>query len=194
MTSRGPGHRLAIRNIDVENVVFLEESEDVVGRVECDLAGESIWQDSHPNRDGSDNDCPVLDVFDVLDVLVLAVFLVLALLDPAETDKVDGRMLDVSLVEEFNTLGTNVSPQIAARREGHARTSERMVSHRSFLAELVMLGGNWAKLHVTMCLWPRGRFRDIRRSPEDQLGTGTILAGETGMVTVGLELGDIVGR
>jgi hypothetical protein len=93
--------------------VFLEESEDVVGRVECDLAGESIWQDSHPNRDGSDNDCPVLDVFDVLDVLVLA------LLDPAETDKVDGRMLDVSPVEVFNTVGTNVSPQIAARREGH---------------------------------------------------------------------------
>ncbi len=88
--------------------------------MECDLAGESIWQGSHPNRDGSDNDCPVLDVLVLLVVLlVLVVFLVLVLLDPAETDKVDGRMLDVSLVEEFNTRGTNVSSQIAVLREGH---------------------------------------------------------------------------
>jgi hypothetical protein len=28
-------------------------------------------------------------------------------------------MLDVSLVKEFNNLGTNVSPQIAALQEGH---------------------------------------------------------------------------
>jgi hypothetical protein len=40
----------------------------------------------------------------------------LVLLNPAETNKVDARILDVSLVEEFNNLGTNVSPQIAALR------------------------------------------------------------------------------
>jgi hypothetical protein len=96
--------------------VLLEEIEDVVGRMECDLAGESIGQDSHPNRDGSGNDCPVrddldIDILDILDILVL--------LNPAETNKVDGRKLDVSLVDEFNNLGTNVSPQIAALREGH---------------------------------------------------------------------------
>ncbi len=33
-------------------------------------------------------------------------------------------MLDVSLVEEFNNLGTNVSPQIAALREGHEPENE----------------------------------------------------------------------
>ena len=124
-TTEAPGHRLMVRNIDVGNAVLLEEIEDVVGRFECDLAGESIGQDSHPNRDGSGNDCPVrgdLDV-NILDVLIILIVLVLldilVLLNPAETNKVDGRMLDVSLVEELNNLGTNVSPQIAALREGH---------------------------------------------------------------------------
>ena len=115
----------------------LEEIKNVVGRMECDLAGESIGQDSDPNRDGSGNDCPVrgdLDV-DILKVIaILVVFVVLAvptvlvalvaldvivLLNPTETNKVDGRMPDVSLVEEFNNLGTNVSPQIAEPQEGH---------------------------------------------------------------------------
>lgn len=119
-----PGHRLTVRNIDVGNAVLLEKIEDMVGRVERDLAGESIGQDSHPNRDGSDNDCPIrgdldVDVFDVLVIPVAPVILDVLVLSPAETNKVDGRMLDVSLVEEFNNLGTNVSPQIAALREGH---------------------------------------------------------------------------
>ena len=53
--------------------------------------------------------CPVrgdfdVDVFDALIILVLLDGLVL--FNPAETNKVDGRMLDVSLVEEFNNLGT----------------------------------------------------------------------------------------
>ena len=94
--------------------MLLEKIEDVVGRMECDLAGESIGQDSHANRDGSGNDCPVrgdleVDMFGALIVLVIFGVLVdLVLLNPAETNKVDGRMLDVSLVEEFN-LGANVS-------------------------------------------------------------------------------------
>jgi hypothetical protein len=132
-TTEDPDHRLTVRNIDVGNAVIHEESEDVVGRLECDLGGESIEQDSHPNRDGSGNDCPmrgdlgveidfliilavpaIFAIFAVLDVLD-----VLVLLNPAETNKVDGRMADLSLVEEFNNLGTNVSPQIAALREGH---------------------------------------------------------------------------
>ena len=45
-TTEAPGHRLAVCNIDVRNTVLPEEIEDVVGRVECDLAGESIGQDS----------------------------------------------------------------------------------------------------------------------------------------------------
>lgn len=126
-----PGHRLTVCNINVKNIVLLKEIEDVVGRVECDLAGESIGQDSHPNRDGSGNDCPVRSDLDVVILVVLVLFVVLilfvvpvlfdvlALLNPAETNKVDGRMLDVLLVEQFNNLGTNVSPQIVALREGH---------------------------------------------------------------------------
>lgn len=49
--------------------------------------------------------------------------LVLGLLNPAETDKFNGRMLDVSLVEEFNNFGKNISPQIAALREGECHES-----------------------------------------------------------------------
>jgi len=65
---------------------------------------------------GSGNDCPVRGNLDddILDVLV-----VLVLLNPVETNKADGLMLDVSLVEEFYNLGTNVSPQIATLREDH---------------------------------------------------------------------------
>ena len=131
-TSEAPDHQRTVRNIGVENAVLLEEIEDVVGRVECLLAGESIGQDSHPNCDGSGNDSPVrgdldvedVDIFVVLVVLiVLVVFVVLAvlvvLLNSAETNKVSRRMLDVFLVEEFNNLRTNVSPKIAALAEGH---------------------------------------------------------------------------
>ena len=116
--------------------MLLEELEDVVGRVECNLAGESIGQDSHPNHDGSDNDCPIqgdLGV-NVLDVLVILFFMVLdvlvfmdilILLNPSETNKIDRRMLDASLVEESNNLGTNASQsQIAALQEGHEPWSE----------------------------------------------------------------------
>ena len=87
---------------------------------ECDATSlVSIGQDSYPNRDGSGNDFPIrgdLDV-DIFGVLVGVIDLIL--FNSAETNKVDGQMLDVSLVEEFNNLGTNVSPQIAALREGH---------------------------------------------------------------------------
>ena len=123
-TTEDPDHRLTVRNIDVGNAVIREESEDVVGRLECDLAGESIGQDSHPNRDGSGNDCPVRGDLGV-DIDFLIVLAVLVLLNPAETNKVDGRMMDVSLVEEFNNLGTNVNPQIAALREGHEPQNEQ---------------------------------------------------------------------
>jgi hypothetical protein len=107
--------------------VLLEKIEDVVGRVVCDFGGESIGQHSHPNRNGSGNDSAVRVDLDVLDILVglsllllllfLLVSLVLLLLNPAEANEIDGRMLDLSRVEEFNNLGTNVSSQIAARQE-----------------------------------------------------------------------------
>lgn len=56
------------------------------------------------NRNGGSNDL-------VTDVRVLLL--------PAKMREVDGRKLDVSLVEESNGLETNVSPQIATLQEGH---------------------------------------------------------------------------
>ena len=72
-------------------------------RVKNSLAGESVWQDAHPNSDGGG-----------IDSFVLVVLAALLLLEPAETDEVDARTSDVSLVEEYNTLETDVSPQIPA--------------------------------------------------------------------------------
>jgi hypothetical protein len=81
--------------------VLPEKSEDVLRRVKSHLASESVWQNTDPNcnRGGIDSFNPV--------VVILALPL-----GPAETDKVDARVLDVSLVKEFNTLETNLSPQI----------------------------------------------------------------------------------
>lgn len=41
-------------------------------------------------------------------------------------------MLDVSLVEEFNNLGTIVNPQIAALREGHEPENEQWLTDRPY--------------------------------------------------------------
>jgi hypothetical protein len=43
------------------------------------------------------------------DLGVIIILDVLVLLNPAETNKVDGRMLDVLPVEQSNNLGTNSS-------------------------------------------------------------------------------------
>ena len=95
-------HRLTIGDIDIGNAVFLKEIEDVVGRVECDLASESIGQDPHPNGGRSG------DYFFVVTITNLVV--VLFLLNPTETNEIYRRKLDISLVEEVKNLGTNVSP------------------------------------------------------------------------------------
>ena len=127
--------------------MLLEETEDVVGRVECDLAGKSIGQDSNQNRDRSGNNCPIrgdlgvvvvvfviVVVVVVILVIVLVIFIVLVLLDalvllnPTKTNKIDGRMLDVSLVKQFNNLGTNQSTDCSTSKR--SQTLERIVAHR----------------------------------------------------------------
>ena len=55
----------------------------------------------------------------LIDLIDLVSLVLRVLVNPAKADKVHRRMLDVSLVEEFNNLGTNVSPQIATDRAGH---------------------------------------------------------------------------
>ena len=87
--------------------------------MECLLAGESIRQDSHLNRDRSGNDSPIRSDLNVEDVNILVVLVILVLLNPAEANQADRRMLDVFPVEEFNNLGTNASPRSAALREDH---------------------------------------------------------------------------
>ena len=107
-TTEVHGHRLTVCNINVKNTVLLEEIRDVVGRVEWILAGESSRQDSHPDRDSGGDDFPVQGDLGVV------IPVVPVLLNPAETNEVDGRMLDVLLVEQFNNLGTNLSLKIVA--------------------------------------------------------------------------------
>ena len=66
-------------------------------------------------------------VVPVFEVDVGTVPVVPVLLNPAETpetSKAHERMPDVSLVEESKNLEMNVSPQIAAFREGHEPENE----------------------------------------------------------------------
>jgi hypothetical protein len=103
-TSERLGHRFAISHLDVVNVVLLEELEDVLRGLERGVAGGTVWQYSDPDRDATGNCLSVA---------------VRVLLVPPEAGEVDGGMLYLSIVEEFNNLGTNVSPQNATLREGH---------------------------------------------------------------------------
>jgi len=103
--------------------MLLEQSEYVVGRVECYLTGKSVGQDSYPDCDWSGDDGCVRDNLSVFDgfvvviafdtfvaigifgtFVVVSVFDVLFLFNPAKTNKVDRRMPDVSLVQEFDNL------------------------------------------------------------------------------------------
>ena len=108
-TSERLGHRFTIRHVDVVNVVLLEELEDVLRGLERGVAGGTVGQDSDPDRDATGN------------CLSAAVRVLLV---PPEAGEVDGGMLDFSIVEEFNNLGTNVSPQNATLREGHEPSHE----------------------------------------------------------------------
>ncbi len=103
-TSERLGHRLAVGNIDIVNVVLREELEDVIRGVERGVASGTVRQDTDPDR-GTTGNC-----------LAAAV---LSLLLPAETDEVDGGELDLSIVKKSNGLRTNVSPQIATLRVSH---------------------------------------------------------------------------
>jgi hypothetical protein len=103
-TSERVDHRFTIRHIDVVNVVLPEELEDVLRGLKRGVAGGTVGQDSDPDC-YTTGDCPSATVR--------------VLLIPPEASEVNGGMLDFSIVEEFNNLGTNVNPQNATLREGH---------------------------------------------------------------------------
>ena len=103
-TSERLGHRFTIRHVDVVHVVLLEELEDVLRGLERGVAGGTVWQHSDPDRDATGN------------CLSVAVRILLV---PPEAGEVDGGMPDLSIVEEFDNLGANVSPLNATLREGH---------------------------------------------------------------------------
>lgn len=135
------GDRLTISDINTGDAELLEESKDFGGRLMRDRAGESIRQHAYPDRRVGGMAFPILDGLDGWDVVVgevvvlcvvIVVVVVLFLLDllvvllvkPREANQVDGSELNASFVEEFDNLGTNVSSQNAARRDGHAPDHE----------------------------------------------------------------------
>ena len=156
------------------NVVFLEESEDVLGGLERGVAGGTVGQHSDPDRDATGNGHYVA---------------VCALLFPPEAGDVDGGMFDLLIVEEFNNLGTNgQSAECYASRR--SRTSSRIVFQKLFWSSVVV---HFKMLHnARVVLWPRRWRKDIRRRPEDELGAKKSVVAETKVVKVLLELGDIV--
>jgi hypothetical protein len=81
-----------------------EETEDVLRGLERDVAGGAVFLDSDPNSDGTGN-------------LYCAAVRIRLL--PPKADEVDGAERDLSLVEEFANLRTNVSAQHATLLEDH---------------------------------------------------------------------------
>lgn len=78
--------------------MLLEETEDFLGGLERDVAGGGVFLDSDPDSDATDN---------------LGCVAVRTRLLPTEADEIDRGERDLSLVEEFANLRTNVSPQNA---------------------------------------------------------------------------------
>lgn len=103
-TSERLGHQFTIYHVNAMNVMLLEELEDDLRALECGVAGGTVWQHSDPDCDTTGN------------YLSAAICV---LLIPPEAGEVDGGMLDLSIIKEFNDLGMNVSPQNAILREGH---------------------------------------------------------------------------
>ena len=103
-TSKRMSLRLAIGDVDIVNVVLPKELEDVLSGVESSVAVRTVGTDANPDGDMTGNGHGKT---------------VLVLLLPTEANEVDGGVLDLSTVEEFNRLGTNVSPQIATLQESH---------------------------------------------------------------------------
>jgi hypothetical protein len=114
---RGTGEKSDLRftecHLDVVNVVLLEETKDVLRGLERDVAGGGVFLDSDPNGDATGH-------------RIFAA--VRSILFPTKADEVDGGEQDLSLVEAFANLRTNVSPQNYA--SGRSRTLSRIVAHR----------------------------------------------------------------
>jgi hypothetical protein len=96
--------RLAIGDVNIVNAVLLKEVEDVLGGVESGVAVCTVVTHTNPNGDTTGDRLAVT---------------VLSLLLPTEANEVDGGVLDLLIVEDFDRLGTDVSPKIAMLREGH---------------------------------------------------------------------------
>ena len=89
-------------HLDVIDVMLLEETKDVLRGLERDVAGGGVFLNSDPNGDTTGQ-------------YILAA--VRSRFVPTEADEVDGGIQDLSLVEEFANLRTNVSPQNATLLE-----------------------------------------------------------------------------
>jgi hypothetical protein len=111
---RGTGEKSGLRftecHVDVVDDVLLEETEDVLRGLERDVAGGGVFLDSDPNGDATGNRiCAAVRIR----------------LVPTKADEVDGGEQDLSLVEEFANLRTNVSPQNATLLEDHEPCHEQ---------------------------------------------------------------------
>jgi hypothetical protein len=140
--------------------------------------------------------CDVVEVNVVLLLLLLLLLLVLlvvVLLNPGETDKVDGREPNASLIEEFDDLWNECQSHRLLRVENATNLRTNAIP-QTLLAEFVIFG-NGTKLHqTTIGLRPMGRDEFVGGRPVDKLGTATTGTRETGIVKVGLDLGHIMGR
>ena len=101
-TSEKSDFRFTECYLDVVDIVLLEETKDVLRGLERDLAGGSVFLDSDPNGDTTGH-------------YIFAA--VRSRLVPTKADEIDGGEQDLSLVEEFANLRTNISPENATLLE-----------------------------------------------------------------------------
>lgn len=114
-TSEELGLGFAESNFDVDDVVLLEETEDALGGLVRHVAGGGVLLDANPQCDGTEN----LGYSAVRNRPV-----------PSKTDEIDGGERDLSLLEEYADLGTNVSPQNSTLLEDHEPRHELWATGR----------------------------------------------------------------
>jgi len=102
MTGQELGGRLAIGNVDIPDLEFVEEGTDVFGRLVRNGTSESIGQDTDPDgRVSVIRDRAVVDFYRLL-------------VEPGESNEIDRCRFDTPLIKESDNLGIKCWSKIAA--------------------------------------------------------------------------------
>ena len=142
-TSEKSDLRFTECHLDVIDVVLLEKTKDILRGLERDVAGGGVFLDSDPNGDTTGH-------------YIFAA--VRSRLVPTKADEIDGGEQDLSLVEEFANLRTNVSPENATLLEITSLVTNS--GPQVVLAQLGVVLDFKKPYRARVVLWP-GRRRKL---------------------------------